>query len=65
MPKTTEWCSHCEYEVEIPVGEVSKCPQCGESIRPCGDCPTYDEGDERECDWREDGYCIIFPDFRY
>jgi hypothetical protein len=63
--KTIEWCAHCEYEVEIPIKEVSKCPKCGKSIRPCGFCPTNFDNDKRECDWKENGYCIMFPNFRY
>jgi predicted RNA-binding Zn-ribbon protein involved in translation (DUF1610 family) len=62
---TYEWCAHCEYEVEIPSGVVSKCPECGKSIRPCGDCPNNGTALHDQCDWREDGYCIAFPAFRY
>lgn len=34
----TEWCSHCENEVEIPADRPSSCPECGESILPCCMC---------------------------
>jgi hypothetical protein len=34
----TEWCSHCEQEVEIPPIGRSNCPNCGESILPCSMC---------------------------
>ena len=54
---TIENCSTCEGEVDIPAGVVSNCPLCGEEIRPCGDC-------FEECDWKPNGYCIAFPDFR-
>lgn len=59
---TVEWCAHCEEEVNIPVNTVSNCPSCGASIRPCNDCPRDMPAG---CDWRDDGYCCVFPDFRY
>ncbi len=35
----TEWCSHCEGEVEIKnIPEKQICPECGESIYPCSLC---------------------------
>ena len=33
-----EWCPHCEQEVEISPYGMSKCPSCGEEIRPCSSC---------------------------
>ena len=61
---TYEWCAHCEYEVEIPAKEVSYCPQCGASIRPCGDCPNNGTSLHDQCGWKENGYCIAFPTHR-
>ena len=32
----TEWCSHCEKEVELPYGRrYYNCPNCDEVIAPC------------------------------
>lgn len=35
---TTEWCSFCENEVEIPNYINSRCPVCNEIIFPCSCC---------------------------
>jgi len=34
----SEWCPHCEYEVEIPMEKPSNCPECGKLILPCSGC---------------------------
>ena len=32
----TEWCSHCDTEVELPYGrQYYECPSCAEMIAPC------------------------------
>lgn len=36
----TEYCSHCEEEVEISPKGISSCPECGEKIRPCSMCKS-------------------------
>lgn len=43
MNKYTEWCLHCEHEVELSTEmKAQKCPNCGKYIAPCGmcDCDT-------------------------
>ncbi|KYG33449.1 hypothetical protein [Priestia endophytica] len=41
----TEWCSLCEYEVELaPVFQKQTCPHCKEEILPCAQCENH------ECD---------------
>ena len=36
---TTEWCSHCQGEVDIKnIPEKQVCPECGEDIYPCSLC---------------------------
>jgi len=57
MKTTYEICGECMGEVDIPVDKISKCPECGESIRPCSDCLN----DYNRCDWNESGYCWRFP----
>lgn len=57
-----EWCPHCECEVEIATDKIGLCPApgCGYHIRACAVCDSHDD-----CDWRNDGYCLKFPDYRY
>lgn len=54
---TTEMCSHCMKEQEIPTNRASMCT-CGDVIFPCSTC------DEREgkkgCDWNKDKGCWRF-----
>lgn len=41
----TEWCSHCEHEVELENNfKAQTCPnkECGEIILPCAQCVTMD-----------------------
>ena len=48
---TTEWCPHCNTEVDIPVIGESHCPNCGELIVPCNMCDS-DIVNCSECVWR-------------
>ena len=44
--KCTEWCSHCEREVELSTEMViQQCPNCGKYIIPCCMC----DWDYTEC----------------
>lgn len=37
--KVTEWCPHCETEVELDAKmAVQECPNCGMYIVPCSMC---------------------------
>lgn len=39
----TEWCSHCEHEVELPNRfEPHICPSCQEEILPCAQCESQE-----------------------
>lgn len=38
MITTTECCSECGKDVEIPARGVSRCPECGKIIVPCSSC---------------------------
>jgi len=38
--RTTEWCQNCDSEVEIKAYGLSKCPECGEILKPCSMCST-------------------------
>ena len=40
---TTELCSYCECEVDIPLDRASSCPRCGNRIVPCSMCPQGHE----------------------
>ena len=42
-PRTTEWCHHCDTEVEIPATmDAHTCPACGKRLLPCSHCrETY------------------------
>ncbi len=43
VPKTTEWCHHCDTEAEIPATmDAHTCPACGKRLLPCSHCrETY------------------------
>ena len=44
--KCTEWCSHCEREVELSTEMIiQQCPNCGKYIIPCSMC----EWDNTNC----------------
>jgi thymidylate synthase len=51
---TTELCSFCLSEQEIPTHKASLCPDCGEPIYPCSVCsdPAYGSSDGCSWDWR-------------
>lgn len=55
----TEYCPHCDGEVEIPRDKPSNCPECNNHIMPCSVCPVQDD-----CDWGSDNACIRFPQHR-
>lgn len=39
----TEWCSHCEAEVELPEMFMKHaCPNCKIEIKPCNQCETME-----------------------
>jgi predicted RNA-binding Zn-ribbon protein involved in translation (DUF1610 family) len=50
--KITEWCPHCEDEVELNDNFcVQICPKCGHPILPCSICEhTNDKGCHTKCD---------------
>ena len=44
MDKITEFCPHCEQEVELNEEfKVQQCPNCGKHIVPCNMCPLLAE----------------------
>ena len=41
--RVTEWCPHCEDEVELEEKfERQECPNCKEKILPCAQCVIYE-----------------------
>lgn len=61
MDTTFEVCPHCDLEVEIDDSCPSKCPECGEVISPCSNCPNWDSEEDFRCDWQEESGCWRFP----
>jgi predicted RNA-binding Zn-ribbon protein involved in translation (DUF1610 family) len=47
----TEWCQHCETEVEISTEMIiQRCPNCGKYIIPCSMC---------DCDYADCSKCEL------
>jgi hypothetical protein len=54
----TEWCPHCENEIEMTwdtdsLGFKAFCPVCGERLMLCDECQHRDDGGKRtdDCDY--------------
>lgn len=55
--KNTEHCQFCDTDQEIPVNRITRCPWCGNYLRPCGECDTETNG----CNWSRTTGCWRFP----
>jgi hypothetical protein len=52
-----EYCPFCDNNVAIMDNRITRCPDCGQYLRPCCGCSDNDH----PCDWSMEKGCWRFP----